>query len=91
VPSPVPAAAPVDVAAAVGQLRIALVNDVEFHHEVTLGLMAALQKHRERLTVSCCAAAISSLYLCMYNMMCLATAGCACVELTAAGLLERPS
>jgi hypothetical protein len=35
----------------VGQLRIALVNDVEFHHEVTLGLMAALQKHRERLTV----------------------------------------
>lgn len=32
-------------------LRIALVNDVEFHHEVTLGLMAALQKHRERLTV----------------------------------------
>jgi hypothetical protein len=41
----------VDVAAAVGQLRIALVNDVEFHHEVTLGLMAALQKHKERLTV----------------------------------------
>uniref|UniRef100_A0A383VKI1 Uncharacterized protein n=1 Tax=Tetradesmus obliquus TaxID=3088 RepID=A0A383VKI1_TETOB len=50
-PSPAPPAAPIDVAAAVGGLRIALVNDVEFHHEVTLGLMAALQKHRERLTV----------------------------------------
>jgi hypothetical protein len=32
-------------------LSIALVNDVEFHHEVTLGLMAALQQHKSQLKV----------------------------------------
>jgi hypothetical protein len=32
-------------------LRVALVNDVEFHHEVTLGWMWALQHYQERLAV----------------------------------------
>jgi hypothetical protein len=35
------------------QLDISLVNDVEFHHEVTLGLMAALQQHKARVKVGC--------------------------------------
>jgi hypothetical protein len=36
------------------KFKIALVNDVEFHHEVTLGLMQALQAHRDRLKVRAC-------------------------------------
>jgi hypothetical protein len=43
---------PEEVAAAVEGFQIAVVNDVVFHHEVTLGVVAALQKHRERLQVS---------------------------------------
>jgi hypothetical protein len=42
----------VELAAAVRGFQVAVVNDVVFHHEVTLGVVSALQKHQDRLLVS---------------------------------------